>query len=285
MPELLLLVGDPAKARNDNPARFRRAFERAGWQVRCLDHDALEVRRNRLFAAGQPLEAFELIWMLGFGRQASWFDRIQLLKTVDQHRFVTAPDVLTYLHGKHHWLDLMPETHTSADPDYLYSVLRSGGDWVLKPTAGSFGRDVRLISEASVSRDEVRRYWRQLGEGYLLAQRFVADVLAGEKRTLVAAGRLMGSYRRIPTDGLASNLAGGGRAERADLTSQEIDLIEPIARALERFGAGYAAIDTVYPYLMEVNVANPGGLATIETLGGGDLSDAVVAAILSARPC
>ncbi|MCH8141463.1 MAG: hypothetical protein IH908_07695 [Proteobacteria bacterium] len=58
-----------------------------------------------------------------------------------------------------------------------------------------------------------------------------------------------------------------------------------IAEDLLTQGVGFAAVDIAYPYLMEVNVANPGGLKTLETLTGNDLSSSVAQAIVAWRSC
>lgn len=279
MPELLLLVGDSAKARNDNHIRLPEAFRRAGWDVTVADHDAVELSAGRLLLAGSPPDQFDLIWPLGFGRQVTFFDRMQLLKSLPGRSFVSSPDALVWLHGKHRWLDLMPETHTSARADTLLDVVTSGGDWILKPPAGSYGRDVHLIRAGAVSRAEIQSLLAAAAGGYLMAQRYLPDIRHGEQRTLVAGGRIIGTYTRLPGTGVTSNLATGGRPERGALTPAQRALVAPIARDLAEQGAGFAAVDTVSEYLMEVNVANPGGLETLETLEGTDHSDAVVQAI------
>jgi glutathione synthase/RimK-type ligase-like ATP-grasp enzyme len=281
MPDLLLLVGDPAKARNDNHRRFERGFREAGWCVTVADHDALEVRRSRLVVGDRDPASFDLIWPLGFGRYATFFDRMQMLSQLQGTRFVTAPDVMVSLHGKHRWLDAMPETHTSTNAKYLHEVVSSGGDWVIKPTAGSYGRQVRLFRAGEATIEDVARLCRELDGGYLMAQRLIPEIAAGEKRTLVAGGTILGTYLRRPGQGITSNLAAGGSSAPACLTEAEVDLVEPIARELAVLGAGYAAVDTVFPYLMEVNVANPGGLETIEGLGGGDLTTLAVQSIVA----
>jgi hypothetical protein len=281
MPEILLLIGDTVMARNDNHSRFPAAFERAGWQVTLADHEDLEIQHNQLHVGGRDPLQFDLIWPLGFGRQATFFDRMQLLKSIPGARFVTTPDVLMYLHGKHRWLHAMPETHTSTRPESLFAVLNSGGDWILKPTAGSFGRDVLKIRENEISLERLRALLDAADNGYLIAQRFVPEIQQGEKRSLFAAGHWLGSYLRIPTDAVRSNLTTGGQIAVTQLTSAERRLVEPIAAELADLGAGFTAIDTVYPYLMEVNVANPGGLASIDSLTGIDLSDEAVRRLLS----
>jgi len=283
MPELLLLCGDPAKARNDNHRRLPSAFERAGWDVCRADHDAVEITGNRLRIADRDPDEFTLIWVLGFGQQVTFFDRLQLLEQLPPGRFVTSPHALASLHGKHRWLRLMPETHTSTRPERLLAVLAGGGDWVVKPTAGSYGRDVTLFPAGTATLAGVQALWRATGCGYLMAQRYLPAVADGEKRTLVAGRRIVASYLRIPADGLKANLAAGSQVMATCLSTDEQALVTSICEELASLGVGFAAVDTVGTHLMEVNVANPGGLETLHRLTGRDYSDDVVRAIIDAR--
>jgi hypothetical protein len=283
MPQLLLLVGDASKARNDNHERLPGAFRRAGWRVTVADHDDVDIRAGALTLAGTPLIDYDLLWPLGFGRLATYFDRMQMLKNLPASRFVVSPDALIWLHGKHRWLEHMPETHTSSRAGRLLEVLTSGGDWVLKPSAGSYGRDVRLVTDGQITRAEIESHLSLCGDGYLIAQRYVPAAREGEQRTLVAGGTLIATYTRRPERAITSNLATGGQAAPGVLTPDQRALAGTLAGELHKLGAGFAAIDLVGTRLMEVNVANPGGLGTLEELGTGDFSDAVAAAILSAR--
>lgn len=283
MPHLLLLIGDVRKARNDNHERLPAAFRKAGWAVTVADHDDVEIRAARLCLAGTPLDHFELIWPLGFGRMATWFDRMQMLGSLPDSRFVVSPGALVWLHGKHRWLEHMPETHTSARAHRLHEVVTSGGDWVLKPTAGSYGRDVRLVRNGAITVAEIESHLEESGSGYLMAQRFLADVRQGEQRTLAAGGEVIATYTRVPGVDITSNLAAGGRPETGCLTPGQAAVARTIATELAAAGAGFAAIDLVGERLMEVNVANPGGLGTLAELGEGDFTDAVVAAVLRWR--
>ncbi len=278
MPSLLLLVGDLTKAHNDNHARLARAFRASGWDVTQVDHEAVEVRANHLRISDLPPERFDLIWLVGFGAAASYFDRMQLLLTLPEQRFVNTPSAMTWLHGKHRWLERMPETHTSASAQRLLAVLTSGGDWVLKPTAGSYGRDVQIFRAGEASLDAVEAVQARNNGGYLIAQRYLPAIEQGEKRTLIAAGKLIGTYLRRPRAGLA-NLAAGASAEPGHLDDGEREWIEAMARELSQSGIRFGAIDSVGDRLMEVNVANPGGLSTLETLYGGDPTAEAVRAI------
>lgn len=281
-------MGDVAKARNDNHERLPAAFRNAGWQVRSADHDDLEIHAGQLSIASatnayldhQSLEQFELIWPLGFGRLISWFDRMQMLADLPERRFVVSPAAQVWLHGKHRWHSLMPETHASTKASRLHEVVTSGGDWVLKPPAGSYGRDVRIVRGGAISLQDVETHLSGSGGGYLLAQRYLPEVEAGEQRTLVAGGELIATYTRLPGENSISNLANGGRPAPGTLSARQRSVVEPLARELAARGAGFAAIDLVGTQLMEVNVANPGGLGTLAELGAGDCASAVVAAIL-----
>ncbi len=286
MPELLLLVGDPTKARNDNHKRLPAAFREAGWQVRIADHDNIEIRAGEPHVAtggGQdalPLQYFDLIWPLGFGRLVTWLDRMQMLSSLPARQLVVSPAALVWLHGKHRWHALMPETHTSAHASQLHRVVTSGGDWVLKPPAGSYGRDVRIVRDGAIALAEIAQHLSTAGDGYLMAQRYLPDAQNGEQRTLVAGGEPIATYTRLPGAGQTNNLANGGLAVSGALSASQRRLVERLAVELADLGAGYAAIDLVGDRLMEVNVANPGGLGTLAELGEGDQSRAVVAAIL-----
>lgn len=282
MPEILFLLGDIALARNDNHERLPRAFRTSGWEVTDIGHDSVALRAGRIYLGPHTEERFDLIWPMGFGRQQTFFDRMQLLRQLTQTRFVTEVDALLYLHGKYHWLEHMPETHADNDVATLLAVIAGGGTWVAKPTAGSYGRDVHLLAPGQDHRAVLERLTGGDLRQYCLLQRYVPEIERGEKRSLVAGGRIIGSYLRMPDGGLA-NLASGGTAQATSLSAAEESLVSEVARDLTGRGVGFAAVDVAYPYLMEVNVANPGGLATLESLTGADFSRAVVDAIVAWR--
>ena len=60
----------------------------------------------------------------------------------------------------------------------------------------------------------------------------------------------------------------------------ELALAQTVANELLAQGVGFAAIELVHPYLMEVNIANPGGLGTLASLTGVDPTAEVVAALM-----
>ncbi len=263
MPHALFLTDThPPAAPTDNRARLPAAFAAHGWQVTVADHSDLHLRDQVLCAGDLPLSSVHLVWPVGFGPRATFLDRWQLLAHSGARLINPAPAALL-LHGKLMWHDLTPETHASANPAVLAAAAKDGGPWVLKPASGSHGRGVRLVEDiagiaAAMSQDP----------GMWLLQRYSNAYAAGEHRTLLAGGQTLGCYRRTPHGALQANLAQGGIASAAAITADEQALIDEVARRLADYGVGYASIDTAGTELVEVNVANPGGLATLAAVYG-----------------
>ena len=283
MPRILFLASPSAPAHNDNHLRLPHAFAGLGWQTVCVDHDDLHWDGVRVRAGTEAADEFDLIWMLGFGRRESYYDRMQLLRQLDQRRFVNPVDAYTYLHGKLPLAESLarhlPESYAAASAKYLIERLDSRTPWVVKPSGASFGRDVSLVRDDPRGRQAIRRLIER--DGFALLQRYVPAIEQGEIRCLLAGGQITGCYKRLPAPaGFKTNLAAGGLARRHTLSVAERALAEKTARRLADAGVSFAAADIAEPYLIEINVANPGGLATLESLTGTDPAPGAVAAIV-----
>ena len=280
-PKILFLIG-AGPHRNDNHRRLPKAFADEGWRVEVVDHGGLQLDRGVVKAADMDLGECDLIWPLGFGERRSFLDRAQLLCRLDQRRFVNAVDAYTYLHGKLAFLEHLPETHAGSDAELLIKRLDDRSDWIVKPSGASFGQGVARIRNDADGHAAVRRTLN--AQGFAIVQRHVESAAEGETRCLVAAGAVIGCYRRLPGTGdHRANLATGATAAPHSLSAEERALARTIATQLRDAGVGFAAVDIAHPYLIETNVANPGGLATIETLSGDDLAPNAVRAIIQWR--
>ncbi len=266
----------PGSEQNDNHERLPRYFAEAGWRVDAFAHDALNLRTGEVFLDAFPATTFDRIWPVGFGPRAGFLDRAALLRQVPQPRLVTPVDVWLSHHGKSVYPEYAAPSVISASAEVLCGALATtfNGDAVLKPLAGSFGRNVQRVTEA----EQIQTAMNE-APGYWMLQAFVAAIEHGETRTLVCGASVLGSYLRLPQDGLHANLALAAEPAATSLTGTAAQRVAEIHGDLCRLGVGFAAIDTVGETLMEVNVANPGGLATLEMLYGKDLGPAVCQAI------
>ncbi len=282
MPRILFLASHSAPARNDNHLRLPRAFAALGWQTVAADHDDLRWDHGRMLVGTGDIGGYDLIWLLGFGRRESYYDRMQLLRRLDQRRFVNAVDAYTYLHGKLPMAPVLaehlPESYAAATAEFLFERLDNRTPWILKPSGASFGRDVSLLRNDAEGRQAIQRLIER--DGFAVLQRYVPAVEQGEVRCILAGGEVVACYKRLPspTD-MRTNLATGGKPVRHALSGAERLLAEKIARWLVGTGVGFAAADIAFPYLIEINIANPGGLATLETLTGADPAPRVAKAI------
>ena len=259
------LLTTPVNPHNDNHLRLPEWFAQAGWSVHVYAHDALAWRDRVVHCSDRPAGNFKLIWPIGLGPRATFADRQELLAQLPPTACINAPASYTTLHGKSGWLEFAPPSCVASDAEALTEFARQQpGSWVLKPLAGSFGREVHRISAiqqiAALVRDAPPQYW--------LLQRFVDAIELGETRTLICADETIGSYLRRPEEGWQTNLARGARALPTRLEPSNQTLVDRVKERLRSHGVRFAAIDTVGGYVMEVNLANPGGLGTLCDLYG-----------------
>ncbi len=281
MPKILFLIGAEPH-RNDNHRRLPKAFADEGWRVAVADHASLHLERGAVKAADTDLGQCDLIWPLGFGERRSFLDRMQLLRRIDQGRFVNVVDAYTYLHGKLALLEHLPETHAGSDAELLINRLDDRSDWIVKPSGTSFGQGVAKIHNDAGGHAAIRRTLRE--QGFAILQRCVESAADREIRCLVAGGEVIGCYRRLPKTGEhRANLANGATASPHALSAGERALAQTVATQLNAAGISFAALDIAHPHLIETNIANPGGLATLKALGGEAPASRTVRAIVASR--
>ena len=276
-PRIAFLTSGLGVPANDNRERLSRAFAHAGWEVVNLTWESVALTEAGVTASGPdggalPLAAFDLLWPLGFGRRDTFLDRMHVLRLVPRERFVNTVDALVFLHGKLGLPEFQPETWASADPAVLMRRIASGGRWVVKPMAGSFGRDVVHVDGDGPDTEQVLRRLTAHG-AYCVLQRYVPDAATTEKRVMVAGDRLIGAYAKT------GNVTAGAVPRGTELSREETELALRVLARLNARGARFAGIDLAWPYVFEANVANPGGLATLEALTGVDPAPRVVEAL------
>ena len=284
---ICFLVDPGAESHNDNHVRLPRAFESFGWHsVSERQHDlSLEGGRACIRRGAQAiaLDTFGLVWHLGLGSRPGFLDRMELLSLLPQGKMVTPPSALALRHGKLHLSDpllrgMLPETYASADVNYLLSVIDER-EWIIKPSAASFGRGVRRVRAGMPDLRETLRL--TAAGGMLVLQRHV-QAESPETRVLFAEGAVVASYGRQQRHRDASNLAQGAKAVKQEIGAEVAQLALQVGDWLRREGIGFAAADFRAGHLIEINIANPGGLATVQALTGRDAA-IEVASLLARR--
>ncbi len=229
------------------------------------------------------LESFSHIWILSLGFRASFLDKYQLLFSLNEDtRFVNSLDAIMHLKSKYFLAskpDLFkyPVSFASSNPDVLRSVLATGDQWIAKPPAGSLGRDVYLIKRDDPNANVIlESLCGSERDQFALLQAYVPEIEQGEKRVIFAAGKVVGQYLRLANKDHRTNVMQGAKTEPCELTADETAYCERLGVFLKAFGAGFVGLDLAFPWIIEFNVINPGGLLTIAGLTGNDLTGTIL---------
>jgi len=155
------------------------------------------------------------------------------------------------------------------------------GDVVLKPLDGMGGTGVFRVRHDDPNRFAIIETLGQLGARSIMAQRFIPEIVNGDKRILLIAGEVVPySLARIPKAGeTRGNLAAGGRGEARPLTARDREIGEALAPVLWKRGLLIVGIDVIGDYLTEVNVTSPTCMVEIGQQAGFDSASRVIDAL------
>lgn len=164
--------------------------------------------------------------------------------------------------------DLMPPTLISSDILSIATFHKKYKEIVVKPLYAFGGRDVFLIK----SKDDLEKHSNYLIEKYncpLVAQKFLPNIVKGDKRVILIDGKIAGALNRIPQKGnIRSNLASGGTAQKTTLSDKEKEICKRVGKELKKRNLLLAGIDIIDGNLTEINVTSPTGLRVINRLYG-----------------
>ncbi len=154
-----------------------------------------------------------------------------------------------------------PQTHLAFSVDQVRQYVETlGGDAVLKPISGSWGRGVVRVADAAQLDAWAggREGLDPLGKGFpVIVQEYVPKPGYNE-RVHVVGYRPVVAYRQV-SPGLVTNTHQGGRVEPIPVSERARDLCD---RVVECFGPGFYGIDLVESaetgqlFVLEVNT-NP----------------------------
>ncbi len=169
--------------------------------------------------------------------------------------------------------DLMPETLITKDPQEVMDFRRQYGDIILKPLYGNGGAGVFHLADGDRNLSSLLEMFGQMFREPFIAQRYLKDVRAGDKRIILIDGEPVGAINRVPSDTDArSNMHVGGRAEATKLTPREREICDRIGPSLKERGFILVGIDVIGDYMTEINVTSPTGVREIQRFDGTDVA-------------
>jgi glutathione synthase len=186
-------------------------------------------------------------------------------------------------------------TLVARDAGELRRFTAQHGEVVLKPLDGMGGRGIfRARSGDSNLNSMLETLLGGDGHGaghqFTIAQKFIPQISAGDKRILVIDGEPVPyALARIPQgDEFRGNLAAGGRGEGIPLSERDRWIVGQVAPELRRRGLLFVGLDVIGDYLTEINITSPTCARELDAQFGlniaGQLFDAIEQHLSGNRP-
>ncbi|KAJ55068.1 glutathione synthetase [Actibacterium mucosum KCTC 23349] len=255
----------------------------------------LEVRREvgNHFTLGDEqdvdLAEYDVVWLrqdppfdMGYITTTHLLERIhpQTLVVNDPFWVRNFPEKLLVLQ----FTDLIPPTMIARDLDTIRRFKDAHGDIILKPLYGNGGAGVFRLDPNDRNLASLHELFTGLSREPLIAQKFLPDVSAGDKRVILVDGEPVGAINRVPQAGeTRSNMHVGGRPEKIGLTERDLEICAAIGPTLRDNGQIFVGIDVIGNYLTEINVTSPTGLQELERFDGTNVAEKIWQAIEAKR--
>jgi len=178
-----------------------------------------------------------------------------------------------------------PPTLVSRSAAALKAFALEHGQVVLKPLDGMGGRSIFRSGTGDPNLNVILETLTDGGRRLALAQRFIPDISAGDKRILLIDGEPVDyCLARIPQgDEFRGNLAAGGRGEGRPLSERDRWIAAQVGPEMKRRGMRFVGLDVIGDYLTEVNVTSPTCARELDAQFGlniaGQLFDALEAGL------
>jgi len=175
-------------------------------------------------------------------------------------------------------------TLVTRDAALINAFIDEHHDTIVKPLDGMGGTSVFRVRADDPNRNVIVETVSQLGARSVMAQRFIPQISAGDKRILLIAGEIVPySLARIPKAGeTRGNLAAGGRGVAQPLSARDREIGEALAKPLWDEGLLVVGIDVIGDYLTEVNVTSPTCFVEIAEQSGFDVGGMYADALIRA---
>jgi glutathione synthase len=143
--------------------------------------------------------------------------------------------------------------------ELLHGFLREHTDIILKPLDGMGGSSVFRVRHDDPNLNVIIETLTSDGARTIMAQRYIPEISAGDKRVLVIGGEPVPyCLARIPKAGeTRGNLAAGGTGVARELTARDRLIAETLGPQLTAAGLLLVGLDVIGDYLTEVNVTSP----------------------------
>jgi len=154
-------------------------------------------------------------------------------------------------------------------------------DIVLKPLDGMGGMGIFRVGADGLNLGSITETLNRNGTVTVMAQRYLTEITAGDKRILVIDGvAVPQALARIPQGSeIRGNLAVGGKGVAQPLSARDREIAEAIGPVLAARGLLLVGLDVIGDSLTEINVTSPTGFQEITEQSGFDVAKVFIDAL------
>ena len=188
---------------------------------------------------------------------------------IDGALIVNDPQALRDMNEKAYtaWFPaITPTTLITRSMDDMKAFLAEHGHVVAKPLDGMGGRSIFVIRQGDKNANVVFETLTDYGSQFAMAQVFIPEIAAGDKRLLLIDGEPVPyALARIPSDeDNRGNMVAGAAAVGQPMSKRDQEICEIVGPVLRDAGVIFAGIDVIGDYLTEVNVTSPTGIRELD---------------------
>ncbi len=236
------------------------------------------------------IEHFAAVWMRKDPpADANYLYATMLLSLADSRRtfVLNSPAGLREANEKLYALNFpgaIPPTLVTYETARLRKFMaEQGGEMIVKPLDGHGGEGIFFVHVSDRNLGAILDTITRFETRPIMAQRYIPEVRAGDKRLIVLNGEPIGGTLRVPReDDHRGNIHVGGTCVKAQITARDREICAMLKPRLARDGLYFVGLDIIGDFLTEVNVTSPTGVQEIDRLDGVSL-EAKVADFVEAR--
>ena len=173
-----------------------------------------------------------------------------------------------------HFAHCIAPTQVSRNINILLGFINQHQNIILKPLDGMGGHSIFRVNASDPNAKVILETMTNYGNCYVMAQKFIPEISAGDKRILLINGEpIPYALARIPAEGeIRGNLARGGTGKGVELTDRDRWICQQVGPCLRDMGLYFVGLDVIGDYLTEINVTSPTCIRELDSLYNIDIS-------------
>ena len=143
------------------------------------------------------------------------------------------------------------------------------------------GKSIFVLRQGDPNRSVIYETLTDSGRRFAMAQAFIPEISAGDKRILLVNGEVVPyALARVPAEGESrGNLAAGGTGVAQPLSDEDHRIASAIAPRLRELGLWFVGLDVIGRFVTEINVTSPTCIRELDAAYDLDIAGDLMSAI------